>query len=98
PRRIAQFERIADAARQLVEKLLEPLDVHLPPRRQLPEDRPELVPQPLRARDEVRDPAPGILQLDHVREKAAALDGVDEIVRYRLAPGVKLRFSWQAVE
>ena len=50
------------------------------------------------ARDEVEDAAVGVLQLDHVRDEAAALHGVEKIDRDRVAPGVEGRLFRQVVE
>ena len=98
PGGVAQLECVADAARQLLEKLLEPLDIHFPPRRKLPQDRSELAPEPLRARDEVPDPAARIFELDHVRDEAASLHGEQEIMRHRLLPPVERSLGGQVVE
>jgi len=55
--------------------------------RKLPQDRPQLGPEPQEARgDEVGERRPRLVEALHVRQEARALYGEDEIVRRRLGP------------
>src|ERR1043165_1564440 len=95
PRLIAQLERIAMAARQRLQELLEPLDVDVPSRRELPEDRAELLAEALGAREKVPEAARRVLELDHVRDEAAPLHREEELRRGRLPPRVERRLFRQ---
>jgi len=98
PRPVAQLERVAVAARQLAEELLEPLEVHVPTRRKLPEDRAELSAEPLREREEVPEASRRILQFDHVRDEAAPLHSEAEARGRGTAPHVERRLFRQVIE
>src|SRR4029079_17256500 len=74
------------------------LAVHPPTRRQLIEHRPEMRAEAAHAREKPRDRLPGILQLLHVRQEAAGLDGELELRRRTAGPRGERRALGQPVE
>ena len=86
PARIAELDRMAPPFRKRPEKDFQSLDVHRPARRKLIEDRPKSVAEVFRAGEESLDWLLGVLQLFHVREKAAGLDRVQEAARHAAFP------------
>src|SRR5690606_3911583 len=86
-------------ARQLPHECIESFRVEPTPRRELPEDRPELVTEPEHARrEEVRERRAHIVELFHVRDEAAALQGKPKARRRLLIPRRKAGGSLQRVK
>ena len=79
--------RLATRAWQCREESVEPLSVVREVRRQLPEERPELVAELEQAgSEEIRERRLGFAQPQHVRDVARSLDGEHEAVWHGVAP------------
>src|SRR2546423_1675740 len=98
PTRIPEFDDMAIRARQRAQEDLEALQVQRPPRRQLIEDRAQPRAELLRVLEESRQRILGVLQLLHVREEPAGLDGVEKMRRRLLAPFRKRPGRRQAIK
>ena len=86
PTRLTKLERVTMTRRQRIEKCAKPLQIHRPVRRKLKQDRSKRPLQMARAIEEPCDRFVGILQLFHVREKAARFHGVLETAGRPPAP------------
>ena len=98
PRRVAEFESVEAARRQGFQKRLQAGGVHFPPGRQLEHDGAQLVAQQVHAREEFFDAGLRVLQLLHVREKAATLGGEAEVRGRGVAPSDDAAVRRQAIK
>src|SRR5580765_5263618 len=98
PARIAKFNGVQTVGWQRLEEGLEPFEIAHPARRQLVKHRTQPAAQTARPREQARDGGVGILQLLHMSQVTARLDGVDELRWNTAAPSRKRRSVGQPVE
>src|SRR5207249_1689093 len=80
PALIAEFDDVLMPFREIGKEVLKSIQVQLPARRQLIEDRPEMLAQLFGALEQGVKRLLRVLQLLHVRQEAAGLDRKEETV------------------
>src|SRR5213080_4960893 len=86
---LRQRARFARIGRKHLKELGETLFIEREPRRELPQDRAELLLQLEQSRgEEIRQRNLDVLQLLHVRDESPAFDGEDKVFRRRVVPSL----------
>ena len=98
PARIAEFDDVAGPGRQRLQKSRQSFEVQRPARRQLEEHGTERGVQVTGALQKAVDRLVRILELFHVRQEPAGLDGVDKSRRCLTCPFTECRCFGESVE
>src|ERR1051326_1700554 len=98
PSRLTKLEDVTMVLGQMLQKSIQPLDVHPPPRRKLKQDRPQLFPQPLRPRQQIPQRLLRRFQLEIMCKKPAGFHGKYEPFRDRIAPAIESALLGQPIK
>src|SRR6185369_9797936 len=98
PTLITKLNRVRVLSRERRKKLRQPLDIYVPLRRKLKQDRSKLLLQPLRDQKKLFRRTSRLLQLLHMRDETAGFQRETKVGWRRLSPGVERLRCRQSIE